>query len=85
MYVVVSELNTRGCRFAPRPTALPTVHSLWITLWITLLPKRGRALLSAGIQMKLICPLIKIIPTVRQLRLVCLPFNLLIGNKIDLP
>jgi hypothetical protein len=36
MYVVVSELNTWGRAFAPRPTALPTVHTLWITLWITL-------------------------------------------------
>jgi hypothetical protein len=47
MYVPAVRLNTRGCLFLPLWITPHPLHSLWISLWITLLQKSGRALLLA--------------------------------------
>jgi hypothetical protein len=36
MYLVAQNSNGWVACFAPRPTALPAVHRLWIKLWISL-------------------------------------------------
>ena len=80
MYVLGAKLNTRGSVF------LVTSHSQsgpvdqsW-TVLPSLVRNCGRSPLSAGRHSNNICPLIKILLTLRHSRTICLPIKLLISN-----
>jgi hypothetical protein len=49
-----AKLNTWGRAFLRLWITPHPLHSLWIRLWITLLPKRGRALFLAPFEPQLI-------------------------------
>jgi hypothetical protein len=80
MYHPAVKLNTRGSHFLRLWTGPHPLHSLWISLWITLFGKQGRAPLSAGRQSNNICPLINLYSTLRHSRAICQPIKLLISN-----